>query len=165
MLFRSYYAKVSDPHVTVWKETIHYSNENDLFQVTGETRKVYDAIASGQEFDDAYPEGINGTAMDYLKNNMKDMMETLSGHVADGSGKDPLQDPLQAARQLLNLSEDDSEVQLAVKDGTDTEDGENNAVSAQITFSKDGAVRQVKMVRPWGENGIWIPQDDIQGAA
>ena len=160
-----YYAKVSDPHVTVWKETIHYANENDLFQVTGERLKVYDAIASGQEFDDAYPEGISGTAMDYLTNNMKDMMETLSGHVAGGSGKDPLQDPLQAARQLLNLSEDDSEVQLAVKDGTDTENGEDNAVSVKITFPQDGAVRQVKMVRPWDENGIWIPQDDTQGTA
>lgn len=148
-----YYAMVSDPHVTVWKETIHYAFEDNEFRVTQEELKVYDAISSGDEFGDAYPHGIKGTAMDYRTN---EMMETLNGHITDFPDRDdPLLHPAQAARFLLNLSEDENKVQVT-EDDTRAEDG---SVFVQIAFPGDGTVLQVKMIQPYGRDGIWIPED------
>lgn len=147
-----YYAKVSDPHVTVWKETIGYSYEDGNFQVTGEELKVYDAISSGADFAAAYPQGIDGTAMDYMTNNMKEALKTLNGYIA-GSGDDPMLDPIRAAQVFLNLSTDESKVQLLIKEGNAGE------AMVQIYFTEDDTVRQVKMIQPWGEDGIWVPQD------
>ena len=65
-----YYAEVSDPHVTMWKETIHYAWENKKFQVTGETLETYDSITSGKEFDIAYLGGFHDTLMDYTANGL-----------------------------------------------------------------------------------------------
>lgn len=153
-----YYAMASDPHVTVWKETIHYTYENNKFQVTQEELKMYDAISTGEDFDAAYAHGIKGTAMDYRTN---EMAEILKEFEKNGSGgNDSLLSPVQAARYLLNLSDDDSRVQLVVyNDGVNTENAEDSSVLVQITFLEDSTVRQVKMIQPWGKDGIWIPED------
>lgn len=146
-----YYAMVSDPHVTVWKETIHYTYENNKFQVTQEELKMYDEISTSEDFDAAYAHGIKGTAMDYRTN---EMAEVLNEHAKnDSGGNDPLLSPVQSARYLLNLSDDDSRVQLAADYRV------NSGVLVHITFLKDGTVRQVKMIQPWGKDGIWIPED------
>lgn len=151
-----YYAMVSDPHVTVWKEILHYSYENGQFQVTQEELKVYDEIASARDYDDAYAHNISETAMDYRTN---EMTEVLNEHAtAFPDSDDPLLDPVQAARYLLNLSEDEDMVQLALLDGEIAKDGE---VLVQITFPKDGETRKVKMIQPYGKDGIWIPLDNV----
>ena len=148
-----YYAVDSSPHVWVWKEIIGYAYENDVFQVTREKEiSMYEYIASGFEFDAAYPEGINGTLMDYRTNGMG---EILNEHVVNSTTQtDPLLDPIQATRSLLNLLGNEEKVQLKVISGDPEKDHE---VIVQITFAEDGTQRQVKMIRPWGEKGIWIP--------
>ncbi|MGN0416081.1 MAG: M56 family metallopeptidase [Agathobacter sp.] len=150
-----YYAVDSSPHVWVWKEIIGYAYENDVFQVTREEEiSMYEYIASGFEFDAAYPEGINGTLMDYRTNGMG---EILNERVVNSTTQtDPLLDPIQAARSLLNLLDHEEKVQLKVISGDPEKDHE---VIVQITFAEDGTQRQVKMVRPWGEKGIWVPQN------
>ena len=60
----------------------------------------------------------------------------------------------QAARSLLNILDNEEKVQLKVVSGDSQKD---NEVIVQITFAEDGTQRQVKMIRPWGEKGIWIP--------
>lgn len=151
-----YYAMVSDPHVTVWKETLHYSYENDRFQVTQEELKVYDAIACARDYDDAYAHNISGTGMDYRANEMMSVLNEHASAIPDSG--DPLLDPVQAARFLLNLSEDENMVQLALADEENKKDGE---VLVQITFPRDGVTRKVKMIQPYGKDGIWIPLDNV----
>lgn len=31
----------------------------------------------------------------------------------------------------------------------------------RITFLTDGGQRMIEMVQPWGENGIWVPQNHL----
>lgn len=69
-------------------------------------------------------------------------------------GNDPLLDPVRSAQYLLNLLDNENKVQLEKV-------SEGDKVFVKITFLEDGTVRQVKMLQPWGENGIWVPQDDV----
>lgn len=147
-----YYAMESDPHVTVWKETIRYALEDDSFQVTQEELQMYDAIASGWEFDAAYALGINLSPMDYKTNGLGETLNERS--VNYGNKNDPLLDPVRSAQYLLNLLDNENKVQLEKV-------SEGDKVFVKITFPEDGTVRQVKMLQPWGENGIWVPQDDV----
>lgn len=148
-----YYARTSDPHVTVWKESIHYGYQGDKFLVIEEELHMYDNIASGWDFGIAYS-GINGTPMDYATNGVGAALnEQLMNQIEkDPLHKDPLQSPIPAARRLLNLLNNENKVQLeCVYEGED--------VCVRITFLLDGSTWEVKMVQPWGENGIWVPQD------
>ena len=147
-----YYAMVSDPHVTVWKETIHYINEEGKFQVTKEELQMYDYIASAAEFDSAYALGINLTPMDYKTNELGKIINERS--VNYGYKDDPLMDPIQSATYFLNLLDNENKVKLEKV-------SEGDEVLLNIHFMEDGKTRQVKMVQPWGKDGIWIPQDDI----
>lgn len=147
-----YYARVSDPHVTVWKETIHYIDEEGKFQVTKEELQMYDYIASAAEFDSAYALGINLTPMDYKTNGLGKIINERS--VNYGYKDDPLMDPIQSAKYFLNLLDNENKVQME-------EVSKGEEVLLNIHFMEDGKTRQVKMVQPWGKDGIWIPQDDI----
>lgn len=147
-----YYARVSDPHVTVWKETIHYTHKEGNFQVMQEELQMYDYIASAAEFDSAYALGINLTPMDYKTNGLGKIINERS--VNYGYKDDPLMDPIQSAKYFLNLLDNENKVQMEkVSKGEE--------VLLNIHFMEDGKTRQVKMVQPWGKDGIWIPQDDI----
>lgn len=146
-----YYARVSDPHVTVWKETIHYINEEGSFQVTQEELQMYDYIASAAEFDSAYALGINLTPMDYRTNGVGEILGERS--VNYGYKDDPLMDPIQSAAYFLNLLDNENKVKLEKV-------SEGDEVLLNIHFMEDGKTRQIKMVQPWGKDGIWVPQDD-----
>lgn len=147
-----YYARVSDPHVTVWKETIHYINEEGKFQVTKEELQMYDYIASAAKFDSAYALGINLTPMDYKTNGLGKIINEHS--VNYGYKDDPLMDPIQSATYFLNLLDNENKVKLEKV-------SEGDEVLLNIHFMEDGKTRQVKMVQPWGKDGIWVPQDDL----
>ena len=147
-----YYARVSDPHVTVWKETIHYINEEGKFQVTKEELQMYDYIASAAEFDSAYALGINLTPMDYKTNGLGKIINEHS--VNYGYKDDPLMDPIQSATYFLNLLDNENKVKLEKV-------SEGDEVLLNIHFMEDGKTRQIKMVQPWGKDGIWVPQDDL----
>ena len=65
-----YYAQVSDPHVTVWKETLQYTRKDDKIEIAHEELQMLNFIASGSEFENAYPKGIQNTPMDYHANGL-----------------------------------------------------------------------------------------------
>lgn len=56
--------------------------------------------------------------------------------------------------RLLNLLNNESIVQVEEVPEQSSED----AVTVRITFPEEEEIL-VCMVRPWGEDGIWIPQD------
>ena len=45
---------------------------------------------------------------------------------------------------------------------TDTYDLQPNKVTvAEITFVEEGKTVTIRMDRPWGEDGIWIPREEM----
>ena len=153
-----YYAEVSDPHVTMWKETIHYAWENEKFQVTEEALKIYDSITSGKEFDIAYLGGFHDTLMDYTANGLGEAANENAGR---SDGYDPeheynLYDAIEAAHYFLNIPNDETKIRMNV---VPTQN--KKRVVIRITFLTDGGQRIIEMVQSWGENGIWVPQNHL----
>ena len=148
-----YYALTSEPHVTVWEETVVFSMQDDGIRIEEEELHMLDNISSTEEFKRAYPYGINQTMMDYLVNGLG---ETLNSNALLSSGQlyQGLFEPESAAVILLNLLDNSEKVQIrshAIRDDA--------KVDLMIHFELDGGTFYVTMVRPYGENGIWVVQD------
>lgn len=66
-----------------------------------------------------------------------------------------LYSPETAVKMLLNLLNDDDKVKLElVQDGSSA-----GTCTVKISFIEDGVDKYVRMIQPWGNDGIWIPQD------
>lgn len=147
-----YYAQVSDPHVTVWKETLQYTRKDDKIEIAHEELQMLNFIASGSEFENAYPKGIQNTPMDYQANGLG---ETLNEHAISANGMSPdgeynLTDPMEAAQYLLNLLRNDGKVEITA----DKKD--KPQVELKVHFTEDDITHHITMIRPWGEDGIWV---------
>ena len=152
-----YYAWTSDPHVTVWAETLQYTLEDDVFTITGEKLEQFDQIANAAQFDRAYPKRTVTTPMDYSVNGLG---ETLNDHAMSANGMSPdgqfdLTDPVQAATYLLNLSTDSNKVEVTTVPSADS-----SFVTVNIHFSEENQDRPVVM-RPYETGGIWIVSDKV----
>ena len=144
-----YYAQVSDPHVTVWEETLQYTKKDDKIKVTSEKLQMFNLITHGSEFEAAYPNGIQNTPMDYQTNGLG---ETLNEHAMSANGMSPdgeyvLTDPVGAACYFLNLSPDDKITEFT---------SDRDLVDFKVRFKKDNVVHHIIMIRPWGEDGIYV---------
>lgn len=147
-----YYAQVSDPHVTVWKETLQYTRKDDKIEIAHEELQMLNFIASGSEFENAYPKGIQNTSMDYQANGLG---ETLNEHAISANGMSPdgeynLTDPMEAAQYLLNLLRNDGKVEITADKKDKTQ------VELKVHFTEDDITHHITMIRPWGEDGIWV---------
>ena len=91
--------------------------------------------------------------MDYNKNGFGEKLNSKALLSSSLTYKD-LFEPDTAARYFLNLLKNDKKVPIEVIDGAN----ENEKI-LNITFMEDNQVRTVKMIRPWGNTGIWIPGD------
>ena len=143
-----YYAWVSNPHVTVWRELLTFSTENDEFVITSETLEYMDSICTAEQFYQAYPNGvISGTMMDYYEYNGAG--EALNNNAKEGRESGDLFIADKAALYLLNAS-GSTRINL-------TED--KSICVVRITFGDKSSV-DVTMIQPYGEDGIWIPWSD-----
>lgn len=147
-----YYAQVSDPHVTVWKETLQYTRKDDKIEIAHEKLQMLNFIASGSEFENAYPKGIQNTPMDYQANGLGEM---LNEHAISANGMSPdgeynLTDPMEAAQYLLNLLRNDGKVEITADKKDKTQ------VELKVHFTEDDITHHITMIRPWGEDGIWV---------
>ena len=147
-----YYAQVSDPHVTVWKETLQYTRKDDKIEIAHEELQMLNFIAGGSEFENAYPKGIQNTPMDYQANGLG---ETLNEHAISANGMSPdgeynLTDPMEAAQYLLNLLRNDDKVEITADKKDKTQ------VELKVHFTEDDITHHITMIRPWGEDGIWV---------
>lgn len=103
----------------------------------------------------AYAGGINNTPMDYLTNGMGEaLQENALRNRSDGGYYQSLFTPQSAARTLLNLSEDETKVSM--RTGSVEKDG---SVTVLIDFPEEAVSVEVNMIQPYGEEGIWIPQN------
>ena len=151
-----YYAWTSVPHVTVWQEIQTWVKEEGQYRVQGNSMNwIYDNISDSSGFEAAYGAGINGTPIDYLTNGAG---EALNENALENKEYyEDYQDlfaPETAARALLNLSSEEGAVTMTA--GSRQDDG---SVEVTVSFPADGRSAVVKMVQPYGEDGIWIPQD------
>lgn len=154
-----YYALISTPSVIVWTETICYEQqENGEYLITEAEFTEYNTICSSEEYIKAYPEGvINGTPVDYLTNGLGEALNSNAKQQADDQQYYlDLFTPETAAAHLLNLLLNENKVLVTV-DGERSKDGE---CIVKIQFMEDGTHLYVKMIQPYGEDGIWIPQTE-----
>ena len=147
-----YYAQVSDPHVTVWEETLQYTRKDDKIEIAHEELQMLNFIAGGTEFENAYPKGIQNTPMDYQANGLG---ETLNEHAISANGMSPdgeynLTDPMEATQYLLNLLRNDDKVEITADKKDKTQ------VELKVHFTEDDITHHITMIRPWGEDGIWV---------
>ncbi len=147
-----YYARTSEPHVTVWKETLEYKQDGMKYIVTGEKLAYYDSITSGKEYNEAYPFPLDGSMMDYTQNDLGQDLNSRALRSSSSKVYRSLFSPETAAVQLLNLSPEDTEI-------TRTGDNTPQTAGLDITFPKDHVTISISMIRPYGKSGIWIPAD------
>lgn len=148
-----YYAMTSDPHVTCWREELRYEPEDDMYVITDEELTYYDAISTGEEFEEAYHGYLDGTMMDYTRNGLGEALNEnalLSSSLSYGE----LFEPERAAAFLLNLSKDPSDIRYTLHEP----EGEG-LIGLDITFLKDQTTYTISMLQPFGESGIWVPVD------
>lgn len=147
-----YYARTSEPHITVWKETLDYEWDGTQYVVTGEMLSCYDSISSGAEFEDAYQFAIDGSMMDYTQNDLGKTLQDLALLSSSYIYRD-LFSPETAAIHLLNLSPEDVKITRA---------GENTSrmIGLNLTFPSDEATIAISMIRPYDDTGIWVPADN-----
>lgn len=139
-----YYAWTSDPHVTVWEEKLHFTEQDGKALVSEETLDYHEQIASVEEYDAVYPT-LNGSLIDYTVNGLGDAL-------ASSAQREELSNPVQAAGILLNLSEDPDEVSISM-----LQDDSSVGIPVSITFVKEQEERKVRMVKL--NDTIWVPQE------
>lgn len=151
-----YYARTSDPHVTVWRQEITYSVENGEFIVIGQSIDYLANIVTQEEFYAAYPEGIiTGTGMDYQTNGMGD---DLIRNAESNRNREPysyLYDPETSARYLLNIINDDDKATVS-----SWANGNEGIVHVTFSFREMGGMVTVTM-KQVEEDGIWVPQTAV----
>lgn len=149
-----YYAWVSDPHVTVWREVLAFEIKNGEFSVTSEELSVRDAICTAAEFYQAYPDGtVHNTMMDYAQGNGAGEALNQNALLSSSLNYRQLFEPDTAAVDLLNILNNPNKVKTTV----DQSDGTGEAV-VTFEFLEDGSTASVTMIQPYGEHGIWAPR-------
>ncbi len=149
-----YYAWVSDPHVTVWRETLTYDMEGADCVITSETLAFMDGICVAREFYQAYPDGIAGTMMDYYSfNGAGEALNKNAKENREGYGYKNMFEPDTAAVWLLNILNNPNKVGTYLYQP----DTDPDICTVTFDFYEDGSTASVQMIRPYGSDGIWVP--------
>ena len=147
-----YYAWTSDPHVTVWREELGFEMKSDGIVINSENLSMLDAICTSEEFYKAYPDGIiNDTIMDYTANGAG---ESFSRE--ENVARQSLLKPDEAAIKLLNILDNPNKVKTEIAYYDDLE----NSAKVTFTFELDHTSVSVRMIQPYGKDGVWVPQTD-----
>ena len=155
-----YYARTSDPHITVWAEHLEFEMSEDFetandIKITNSEILFMDSIDNAVEFVLAYEDGINNTPMDYLTNGLGEVLNQNSKDNRYKDGYKELFSPETAAISLLNLNSENVFVDAS-------EGNTKREVILTLHFKdeeKESVLQGIKMMQPFGEDGIWIPQN------
>ena len=99
-----YYAIVSDPHVTVWKQEIRYTETDGKYYLTETSMQFMDSISSRIEFDEAYLIEGEHIFVDYIENGFA---EAILSHMEEENSPfdyTVYEKPETAAEYILNLT-------------------------------------------------------------
>ncbi|MCR4658039.1 MAG: hypothetical protein K5770_17715 [Lachnospiraceae bacterium] len=161
-----YYAKISDPHISVWREELEYSTQFSemgevSIQIEKETLQLFEEISDYSSFERAYPDGlIEGTGIDYIGNNdlRAGLYDAAQAHKSDKKNEFPyynsLYSPETAVLSLLNLSTDPKTVTVNC-----VTDKATKSVYAKVRFLKDKKEVAVRMEPLYGKDGVWAPRN------
>lgn len=151
-----YTGLISDPHVIVWRDVITFQKQEDgEYLVTDSRFDAYEQIDSLDEFLKAYPDGvINGTPVDYLANDLGIVLNRNAKENTEIEDYQKLFSVETAVRHLLNLSEDEDSIKISII----SEEISEKECTVRIIFAEDECSIDVKMMKPYGADGIWIPQ-------
>lgn len=155
-----YYARTSDPHITVWAEHLEFEMSEDFeskddFKITRSEILFLDSIQNVAEFVLAYEDGINNTPMDYLTNGLGEILNQNAKENKDSVWYKDLFSPETAAVSLLNLDSENVFVDAS-------EGNTKREVILTLHFKdeeKESVLQGIKMIQPYGKDGIWIPQN------
>ena len=155
-----YYARTSDPHITVWAEHLEFEMSEDFeskddFKITRSEILFLDSIQNVAEFVLAYEDGINNTPMDYLTNGLGEILNQNAKENKDSVWYKDLFSPETAAVSLLNLDSENVFVDAS-------EGNTKREVILTLHFKDEemeSVLQGIKMIQPYGKDGIWIPQN------
>lgn len=153
-----YYAWTSDPHVTVWREHLTWEREGDAYRVDESAMDYLSSISDGESFEAVYGAGIDSTPIDYLANGLGEALNEHALQSRESVYYRALFAPETADGFLLNLSTEEKDVRMEA--GSRRADG---SVEVTISFPTAGGSASVRMIQPYGEDGIWIAQDAKHG--
>lgn len=146
-----YYARTSDPQVTVWKEMLLFEERDGAIQVIEEELSYLDNIASAEEFESAYF-SIDDTPMDYTKNGLAEAVYR-NAQLSSSERLFRLRKPDTAAIELLNLLDNPNKVSVDIL----SEDSERGVAEIEISFAEGNTTKKIFMVQYAKE--IWLPKD------
>ena len=138
----TYYAMTSEPHLWVWKETLEWEKSDGIYYVDREALSIFDAVSGLTEFEAAYGQGIEGTPLDYRTNGMG---AALNENVKGDPVMAFLAAPETAGPYLLNLEGGRAAAETV---------GDQSSVTYEF---RDGSSVVIRMERPFGADGIWVP--------
>ncbi|MSS63903.1 M56 family metallopeptidase [Velocimicrobium porci] len=149
IIYIYYYAKVSDPHVTVWKETVKITEKKNKLYGDHIKTSYFDEISSKKEFNQAYKIQSKYYFPDYKKlEYTKIIQERANQKLSDDfSFYSNYKSPETAAQYILNLSGGNSTIQSQ----------KGNEAIIKYSF-KDGTSIKIPMYQPEkiGKDGIWV---------
>ena len=155
-----YYARTSDPHITVWAEHLEFEMSEDFetkddFKITKSEILYLDSIQNVAEFVLAYEDGINNTPVDYITNGLG---EVLNQNAKDNRYKDGYKELFSPETSVVSLLNLDSE-NVFVDANERNPEGEVILTLHFKDEEKESVLQGIKMIRPFGKDGIWIPQN------
>lgn len=140
----------------VWIEYLTFDRDNHMTKVVDETMVKFYKISTADEFLLAYPNcKINDTPMDYVTNGMGELLNQYAIENPTDQIFKLYLNPKSAAISFLHLSDDESKVLVE----TEALGRYNTDVRVTIKFVESGKSFDIIMKQPYGENGIYVPQD------
>lgn len=129
-----YYAWTSDPHVTVWKEELRFTETADGYRVTDSDVRFLDSIASRTDFDEAYLIAGEYRFTDYEERGFLEGIQVQTEYDRENGGADRnavYRSPDTAAAWIFNLTGGSAE--------TVSTDGDGHA-TVRYTFDDGSSV-------------------------
>ncbi len=115
-----YYVWMSDPHVTVWKEKLRFTETADGYRVTDSDIRFLDSIASRTDFDEAYLIAGEYRFTDYEERGFLEDIQVQTEYDRENGGVDrnaAYRSPDTAAVWIFNLTGGNAETISTDADG------------------------------------------------
>lgn len=159
-----YYAIVSDPHVSVWKQEIQYIEKDSKYYLTETSMQYLDSISSRAEFNEAYRIDGEAVFVDYIENGFAEAI--LSQMEEENSPFDytVYEKPETAAEYILNLTGG-----VSVDESSSYSDSDKTGqATVRYTFA-DGSEVDIPMCAFTGDEAaggrkVWIVDTHVWNA-
>ena len=159
-----FYAIVSDPHVTVWKQEIRYTEADGEYYLTETSTQFMDSISSKSEFDEAYLIEGEHIFVDYIDNGFA---EAILSHMEEENSPfdyTVYEKPETAAEYILNLTGG-----VSVDESSRYSDTDKTGLATVIYTFADGSEVDIPMCAFTGDEAsggkkVWVVDTHVWNA-